>query len=63
MRDAIEDYDVEEMTRIVEMLDADFERLNFGRAEVGVRGQGLDAIAYRNEDDQIELQAALSLGH
>ena len=40
LRDAIENHDVEDMERIVEMLDADFDRLNFGRAAVGVRARG-----------------------
>ena len=57
---AIEAFDVPAMMRIVEMLDADFDRLNFGRAEVGARGQGLDAIDVRNEDEKIDLSAVLS---
>jgi flagellin-like hook-associated protein FlgL len=60
LRDAVEAYDIEEMQRIIEMLDVDYDRLSFGRAEVGVRGQGLDAIGIRNQDDQVELRSALS---
>lgn len=57
---AIENHDVEEMSRIVEMFDADFDRLNYGRAAVGARNQGLDTINIRNQDDQIVLNKALS---
>ncbi len=60
LRDAIENNEVEDLSRIVEMLDADFDRLNFGRAAVGARAQGLDAIEMRNGDDQIELRSSLS---
>ncbi len=58
--DAIQNYDVAAMERIVEMLDDDFDRLNFGRAALGAQGEGLDGIAMRNEDDQVELQTVLS---
>jgi flagellar hook-associated protein 3 FlgL len=58
--EAVETFHVEEIERIVGMLDEDFDRLNFGRAELGARGQGLDAITARNEDEQVELSAVLS---
>ena len=54
------DYDVTKFQRIVEMLDEDFDRLNFGRAEVGARSQSLDAITMQNEDEQVELRTMLS---
>ena len=40
LRDAIDTYDVAGMERIVSLLDADFERLNFGRAAVGCAVRG-----------------------
>ncbi|MHB8951736.1 MAG: flagellar hook-associated protein FlgL [Pirellulaceae bacterium] len=58
--DAVENYDVTEIQRIIDMLDEDFDRLTFGRAEVGARGQSVSAIATQNEDEQVELRTALS---
>ena len=58
--DAVDKYDVVEIQRIVGMLDVDFDRLTFGRAEVGARGQNLDAITTQNEDEQVELKTILS---
>ena len=60
LHDAVEDFDVAEIERTSTMLDEDFDRLNFGRAEVGARGQGLDAITTRNDDEQVELKTVLS---
>ena len=60
LHDAVQDYDITKFQRIVEMLDEDFDRLNFGRAEVGARTQGVVAIAMQNEDEQVELRTMLS---
>lgn len=60
LQQAITAFDVPALGRIVEMLDRDFQRLSFGRAELGAQGQGLDALAQRNDDEQVELQALLS---
>ena len=60
LRDAIERFDVTELERITQMLDADSERLTFARAEIGTRGQSLEALTRRNEDEQVELKSALS---
>ncbi len=60
LSDAIDNYDAAALERIVEMLDADFDRLNFGRAAIGTHEQGLDALSTRNQDEQVELKVALS---
>lgn len=60
LHDAIDNHEVEKLERIVAMFDADFDRLNFGRAVVGASSRALDSIRTRNEDDQVELKAALS---
>ncbi|MHB9077103.1 MAG: flagellar hook-associated protein FlgL [Pirellulaceae bacterium] len=60
LHDAVADYDITKFQRIVEMLDEDFDRLNFGRADVGARNQSLDAITMQNEDEQVELRTLLS---
>jgi flagellar hook-associated protein 3 FlgL len=60
LNQAIERYDVEEIQRVVELLDSDFDRLSFGRAELAARAQGLDALQTRHEDEQIDLSTILS---
>jgi flagellar hook-associated protein 3 FlgL len=60
LNQAIDHDDVEEMQRIVELLDHDFDRLSFGRAELAARAQGLDALQTRLQDEQIELSTILS---
>ncbi len=60
LNQAIEQFDVEEIQRVVELLDSDFDRLSFGRAELAARGQGLDALQTRHEDEQIDLRTILS---
>ncbi len=60
LNQAIERFDVEAIQRVVDLLDDDYDRLNFGRAELGARGQGLEALKTRQEDEQIDLQAVLS---
>ncbi|MCU0959827.1 MAG: flagellar hook-associated protein FlgL [Pirellulaceae bacterium] len=60
LQQAIAEFDVTALERIVAMLDEDFDRLNFGRAELGAKGQSLDALAERNDDEQVELKALLS---
>jgi flagellin-like hook-associated protein FlgL len=60
LKNAILNEDFGEIERAQAMLDVDFERLNFGRAVVGIRGQGLDAMQIRNEDEQIQIKTVLS---
>jgi flagellin-like hook-associated protein FlgL len=57
---AIEDFDLTEIERAASMLDDDFRRLNFARAELGSRGRAFDAIERRVEDEEVELRATLS---
>ena len=42
------------------MLDDDFDRLNLVRSNVGVRGQSLDALSIRLDNDELELRSTLS---
>jgi flagellar hook-associated protein 3 FlgL len=44
----------------LERLDNDINRLNFARAEIGGRLQNLDVIGVRLEDENVQLQSALS---
>lgn len=61
LRDAIERFDITEIERITQILDVDSERLTFARAEIGTRGQSLEALTRRNKDEQVELKSALSV--
>ncbi|MCI0332229.1 MAG: hypothetical protein L0228_03260 [Planctomycetes bacterium] len=60
LRTALETHNVEEIGRSLERLDADINRLNFARAEIGGRLQNLEAIDVRLQDENVQLQAALS---
>ncbi|TWT33322.1 flagellar hook-associated protein FlgL [Blastopirellula retiformator] len=52
--------DYVQISRLVDSLDADLERLSFTRGELGARSQNVDLLKTRLDDDMIELQANLS---
>jgi flagellar hook-associated protein 3 FlgL len=58
--DAVEASDVPGIERAVARMDEDYQRVNFGRAEIGARGRSLDALDHRLEDEDVHLQSALS---
>jgi flagellin-like hook-associated protein FlgL len=58
---AVEAGDFGEIERVAAMLDDDLNRVTFARAEIGARQQSLDVLGQRLEDEQIELQRALSV--
>jgi flagellin-like hook-associated protein FlgL len=60
LRTALENNDVAELGRALERLDVDLTRVNFARAEIGSRLQSLDIIKTRLEDENVQLQSALS---
>ncbi|MEX0642980.1 MAG: hypothetical protein WD468_09790 [Pirellulales bacterium] len=60
LRAALQDGDVEGIGRAIELLDADLSRANFAAAEIGTRLQNLDVIGIRHEDENVQLQSALS---
>lgn len=60
LNEAILDNDLVQIEHVLEMLDEDFNRLVFARSDAGFRGQDLDLMKSRLQDEQIELQAALS---
>jgi len=60
LRTALEMGNDEEIGRSLERLDTDISRLNFARAEIGGRLQNLGVIGYRLEDENVQLQTALS---
>jgi len=58
---AILDFDLPAIERAIAMLDEDFDRLTFTRAELGAREQSLEALTQRLEDEEVQLRATLSL--
>jgi len=61
LRDALLADDLRGIQRGVEILDEALRGMNFARAELGARQQGLDLLQQRLETEQIELQSSLSL--
>lgn len=59
--DALIRNDLREMTRTLELLDADANRFTFARADLGAREQGLDVLEQRLQNETIELREQLSL--
>lgn len=60
LRDAINNFDLASIDRSLESLDVDLDRINFGRAEIGARGQALDLLRTRLEDEEVTLKDSLS---
>jgi flagellar hook-associated protein 3 FlgL len=58
--DALSDFSLPDVERAVALLDADYERINFSRAEIGARGRNLETLAARLEDEDVQLQGTLS---
>ncbi len=61
LRDALLADDLQGIQRGVEILDEALRGMNFARAELGARQQGLDLLQQRLETEQVELQSTLSL--
>lgn len=60
MRTALQDGDVPEISRTFDRLDEDMNRVLYARAEIGGQLQNLDVMQTRLEDENVELQQALS---
>ncbi len=60
LRDALLADDVLGIGRAVEILDEAATTMNFARAELGAREQGLDVLSNRLDDEEIELRDKLS---
>ncbi|MEX0585116.1 MAG: flagellin, partial [Pirellulales bacterium] len=60
LRDALRNDDLLQISRSVELLDDAVLDLNFARAELGARQQGLDVLSSRLESEQINLEDVLS---
>ena len=60
LSDALASSDLVEIGRAVGMLDDDFERLTFSRADLGARARSLDVLGQRVQDEDVQLRASLS---
>lgn len=60
IQDALTNFDLGKLQRSVELLDFDMDRILFARSELGARAQGLDTLDARLQDEDVQLQAALS---
>ena len=60
LRDALEANDLTAISRAHAQLDVDIERVTFAQADVGTRFQNLELSQFTLQDEQIQLQAALS---
>lgn len=58
---ALETNDQAGIQRGLEMLDAGAEQINFQRAKLGVQQQSLDSVQEREENQQIQVKASLSV--
>jgi flagellar hook-associated protein 3 FlgL len=61
LKDAIQNFDLTAVSRAIDLLDDDLERVNFGRAEIGARGRALDTLRARIDDEEVQLKATLSV--
>jgi flagellin-like hook-associated protein FlgL len=60
LREALSSGRIEQMERAISHIDEDLDRVLFARAEVGARSQGLEVTQRNLEDENVQLQAALS---
>jgi flagellin-like hook-associated protein FlgL len=60
LADALETGDINAMERAISQIDEDIRRATFARAEVGAREQALDLTQKNIEDEDVQLQSALS---
>jgi len=61
LKEALQNNDMPEAERAIEMLDTHTVNLNFGQAELGARMQGLDVMRARLESEEVDLRSAMSL--
>lgn len=60
LQNALTNNDVPEAQRAIDMLDQGVLNLNFKRAELGARQQGLEILGQRLDDENLQLQNAMS---
>src|SRR5262245_2802772 len=60
LRDSLANFSHEKLARAVALLDQDFDRLNFARADVGARNQTIDTVKTQLQDETTQLKTDLS---
>jgi flagellar hook-associated protein 3 FlgL len=60
LKTAVSNFDLGGMERAVDMLDIDFDRVSFSRADLGSRGHAFDLLKDRIADEEVQLKATLS---
>lgn len=60
LRDSLDNFSHEKLSRAVTLLDQDFDRINFARADVGARNQTIDTVKAQLEDETVQLKSNLS---
>ncbi|WP_442482091.1 flagellin N-terminal helical domain-containing protein [Aeoliella sp. SH292] len=60
LREALLSEDYPAIGREIEAIDADLDRVNFARSELGARLQSLQTVEYRHQDDEVAIRSALS---
>jgi flagellin-like hook-associated protein FlgL len=60
LEQALTEFDLPQIERSAALLDDDYERLNYARADLGTRGQTLDSILLQLDNEEVELRKALS---
>lgn len=60
LSEALNRFDLVEVSRAAQMLDDDFERLSFSRADLGARSRSLQVLEEQVQDEDIQLRATLS---
>ena len=60
LSESLTDFDLGKIERAVQLLDVDFRRLSFARAEIGARGRDFDTLQRRMENEEVEIRSTLS---
>lgn len=60
LRDSLANFSHEKLSRAVALLDQDFDRVNFARADVGARNQTIDTVKSQLADESVQLKSDLS---
>ena len=60
LRDSLNNFSHENLSRAMTLLNQDFDRVNFARADVGARNQTIDTVKAQLDDETVQLKSNLS---
>ncbi|NLS96007.1 MAG: hypothetical protein GXX96_28045 [Planctomycetaceae bacterium] len=63
LRSALESNDLPQIQRAMDLLDSSVTQLNYARAELGAKQQGLDILSERLDAEELDLREVLSEEH